>query len=335
MVNTLPSKGSLAVQQTRLTNTLAPFYSKTAAEPRLTVIGAGAWGSALATVATRNNHAVKLWSRRQSEPLASAIAEADVLLCAVSMKGVPSVIEQIKACNLPKTKIILTATKGLDPATKQTPSQMWQAAFPDNPVAVLSGPNLSREIEMGLPATTVVASQDEAAAKVVQDIFSSETFRVYINTDPLGTELGGTLKNIMAIAAGVCDGLNLGTNAKAGLLTRALPEMMRIGTHMGASSETFFGLSGLGDLLATCDGTLSRNYRVGFGLAEGKDLETVLIELQSTAEGVNTTRVLVDMARTHRIPVPIARQVCRLLDNEISPMEAVQALMERELKAEY
>jgi glycerol-3-phosphate dehydrogenase (NAD(P)+) len=180
-----------------------------------------------------------------------------------------------------------------------------------------------------------VASQDEAAAKVVQDIFSSETFRVYINTDPLGTELGGTLKNIMAIAAGVCDGLNLGTNAKAGLLTRALPEMMRIGTHMGASSETFFGLSGLGDLLATCDGTLSRNYRVGFGLAEGKDLETVLIELQSTAEGVNTTRVLVDMARTHNIPVPIARQVCRLLNNEISPMEAVQALMERELKAEY
>lgn len=335
MVNTLPTKEARLVKQGNLKNTLTPFpVHHFTTTPRLTVMGAGAWGSALATVASRNAHPVRLWSRRDGEPLSSAIADADVILCAVSMKGVPSVIEQLKACNIPPEKIILTATKGLDPKTTQTPSQLWQAAFPHNPIAVLSGPNLSQEIQQGLPATTVVASQDEAAAQRVQSIFSSETFRVYINTDPLGTELGGTLKNIMAIAAGVCDGLNLGTNAKAGLLTRALPEMIRIGTHLGASAETFFGLSGLGDLLATCNGTLSRNYRVGLGLAQGKDLETVLMELQSTAEGVNTTRVLVDLAHQQQIPVPIARQVCRLLDGKITPMTAVQALMERELKAE-
>ena len=228
----------------------------------------------------------------------------------------------------------MTATKGLD-FTTRTPSQVWQEAFPQNHLVVLSGPNLSKEIQQGLPAATVVASQEPSAAQTVQAIFNSESFRVYINTDPLGTELGGTLKNVIAIAAGVCDGLRLGTNAKASLLTRALPEIVRVGTRLGASPETFFGLSGLGDLLTTCNSPLSRNYQVGYGLAQGKGLDQILLELEGTAEGVNTAHVLIEIAKQQQLTVPIADQVYRLLQGETTAQEAVRALMERAPKPEF
>jgi glycerol-3-phosphate dehydrogenase (NAD(P)+) len=300
----------------------------------LTILGGGAWGSALANLATKKGHAVNLWSRRNSINLESVIQDADVAISAVSMKGVGATVDRLLALDLNPSTIIVTVTKGLDPATTQTPSQIWQNAFPNNSIVVLSGPNLSEEIQQGLPAATVAASLDLAAAKQVQTIYSSDIFRVYVNQDPLGTELGGTLKNVFAIAAGVCDGLQLGTNAKSALLTRALPEMMRVGIRLGAKAETFYGLSGLGDLLATCNSPLSRNYRVGFGLAEGKSLEQVLEELQSTAEGVNTANVLIDLADRREIEVPVSRQVYRLLNGEITPQKAVLGLMERALKPE-
>ncbi|MCU0545609.1 MAG: NAD(P)H-dependent glycerol-3-phosphate dehydrogenase [Oscillatoriaceae cyanobacterium Prado104] len=300
----------------------------------LTILGGGAWGSALANLAAKKGNEVNLWSRRNSVNLESVIQDADVAISAVSMKGVGATVDRLLALDLNPSTIIVTVTKGLDTATTQTPSQIWHEAFPNNSIVVLSGPNLSEEIDRGLPAATVAASFDLAAAKQVQTIYSSEIFRVYVNQDPLGTELGGTLKNVFAIAAGVCDGLQLGTNAKSALLTRALPEMMRVGIRLGAKAETFYGLSGLGDLLATCNSPLSRNYRVGFGLAEGKSLEQVLQELQSTAEGVNTANVLIDLADRREIEVPVSRQVYRLLNNEITPQKAVVALMERALKPE-
>jgi glycerol-3-phosphate dehydrogenase (NAD(P)+) len=301
----------------------------------VTILGAGVWGSALATLARRNPNEVRLWFRRSPESLDAAIKDADVIVSAVSMKGVRPTIEKLESLTLPEHTIIVTATKGLDPATTHTPSQIWQEAFPCHSIVVLSGPNLSKEIQKGLLAATTVASKNIKAAETVQTVFSSDVLRVYVNEDPLGTELGGTLKNVMAIAAGVCDGLQLGTNAKAALLTRALPEMIRVGTQMGASTETFFGLSGLGDLLATCDSPLSRNYQVGYGLAQGKSLEQILEELEGTAEGVNTTNVLVKLANQEAIPVPIARQVYRLIHGKSTPQEAVQALMERDLKSEF
>ncbi|MCC0177743.1 NAD(P)H-dependent glycerol-3-phosphate dehydrogenase [Waterburya agarophytonicola K14] len=299
------------------------------------ILGTGVWGSALGAIAKSNSHDIRFWSHRGTDSLESIVKDAVIVLSAVSMKGVMATIAKLKKLNLSSDKIIVTATKGLDPETTRTPSQIWQAAFPDNPVVVLSGPNLSKEIARGLPAATVVASNDLAAAEKVQDIFASDTFRVYVNQDPIGTELGGTLKNVIAIASGVCDGMNLGTNAKAALLTRALPEMIRIGTHLGASGETFFGLSGLGDLIATCDSPLSRNYQVGYGLAQDKTLEQILAELEGTAEGVNTTNVLIKIADMETIAVPIARQVHRLLRGKITPVEAIQALMERDLKPEF
>lgn len=301
---------------------------------KLTILGAGAWGSALATLAEKNEHQVYLWSRRSSLNLATALADSEVIVSAVSMAGVGAMVKQVRAYPIPNHAIIVTATKGLDPATTYTPSKIWQDAFPQHSIVVLSGPNLSQEIEQGLPTATVTASLNLAAAKQVQQIFSSETFRVYVNCDPLGTELGGTLKNVFAIAAGVCDGLKLGTNAKSALLTRALPEMIRIGVGLGAQIETFYGLSGLGDLLTTCNSALSRNYRVGYGLAQGKSLEQVLADLHSTAEGVNTTNVLIDLAQQQNIEVPISTQVYRLINGKITPEQAVLALMERALKPE-
>jgi len=250
------------------------------------------------------------------------------------MKGVKPVIEQVQTCGLNPSTAIVTVTKGLDPSDRITPSQLWQNAFPENSVVVLAGPNLSKEINQGLPAATTVASRDPQAAQWVQQVFSSTRFRVYTNDDPLGVELGGTLKNVLAIAAGVCDGLHLGTNAKAALLTRGLTEMIRIGTHWGAKPETFYGLSGLGDLLATCNSPLSRNYQVGYQLAKEKPLWEILDHLEGTAEGINTTQVLVQLAQIHHIPIPICTQVDLLLQGKISPHQALHALMLRDIKPE-
>ncbi|BAW97606.1 NAD+ dependent glycerol-3-phosphate dehydrogenase [[Synechococcus] sp. NIES-970] len=328
---------TISPQETPTLNAVVPVRRPNSVNTNrktIAMLGSGAWGSALATLAAVNDHELRIWSRQGELSLQVAIAGADIIISAISMKGVADVAEQLKDLSLPKETIIVTATKGLDPKTTRTPSQIWQETFPENPVVVLSGPNLSKEIEAGLPAATVVASTDLEAAETVQTVFASDCFRVYTNNDPLGTELGGTLKNVMAIAVGVCEGLKLGTNAKSALITRALPEMIRIGTHLGAQPETFLGLAGLGDMLATCTSPLSRNYRVGYGLAQGKDLEQILEELGSTAEGVNTTAVLIAIANREQIPIPIARQVYRLLKGKITPAEAVSNLMERDLKAE-
>lgn len=300
----------------------------------LAVLGAGAWGQALAHLARSNQHPVRIWSRRGDLTLAEAVAGADMVVSAVPMAGVPELMDRLGDLAIPLPNLLVTATKGLDAATTLTPSQIFQAAFPRLAVVVVSGPNLSVEIEQGLPAATVVACNQPAAAEAAQRVLATESFRIYRSGDPLGAELGGTLKNVMAIAVGVCDGLQLGANARSALITRALPELIRIGTHLGGQPETFLGLSGLGDLLATCTSPLSRNYRVGYGLAQGKALSQVLEELGSTAEGVNTAQVVMAIARRDQLSLPICQQVDQLLRGEITPGAAVAALMERQLKAE-
>ncbi len=302
---------------------------------KVAILGAGAWGRALANLAQTNAHHVKIYSRRGSESLAQIVEDADIILSAVSMKGVRDVVSQLKSLSISPQTILVTATKGLDPATTCTPSQIWQAIFPNNPVVVLCGPNLSKEITQELPAATVVASNIESAAESVQLVFNSTRFRVYTNSDSLGVELGGTLKNVMAIAAGVCDGLQLGTNAKAALVTRGLTEMVRIGVDWGAKPETFYGLSGLGDILATCNSPLSRNYQVGYQLGQGKTLAEILSQLQETAEGVNTASVLLERAKQQNISMPITQGVYSLLKAEVTPRQALLDLMKRDIKPEY
>jgi glycerol-3-phosphate dehydrogenase (NAD(P)+) len=302
----------------------------------ITVVGSGAWGTTLATLATQQGHRVRLWSRRSGDRLESVLENADLVISAVSMKGVRSIAAQVRS--LPAPTIVLTATKGLDPEATEglplLPSQLWQAALPTQAIVVLSGPNLSQEIQQGLPAATVVASLDAAAATTVQTALSSRNFRVYTNPDVLGVELGGTLKNVIAIAVGACDGLHLGTNAKAALITRGLAEVIRIGSYWGAKAETFYGLSGLGDLIATCNSALSRNYQVGYGLAQGKSLAEVLATLQGTAEGINTAQVLVKLAELRGIDAPISQLVDRLLKGKITAIAALEALMTRDFKPE-
>lgn len=305
----------------------------------IAVLGAGAWGTTLATLAAAKGHTVKVWSRHSQERLQTVIETADVVISAISMKGVSEVVEQIQPGAIAPQTIFVTATKGLavktnTDTTPLLPSQIWQAALPSHRVVVLSGPNLSKEIQQGLPAATVVASESLAAAERVQMVLSSNAFRVYTNSDVLGVALGGALKNVIAIAVGACDGLQLGTNAKAALVTRGLAEMIRVGVFWGARSETFYGLSGLGDLLATCNSALSRNYQVGYGLAQGEALTAVLAHLQGTAEGVNTTQVLMKLATQQQIAVPISHQVDRLLNGDITPQAAVEALMLRDYKPE-
>jgi glycerol-3-phosphate dehydrogenase (NAD(P)+) len=309
------------------------MYSNT--KLSVAILGAGAWGASLANLAAANGHQVRVWSRQGSQSLQVALKDVQIVLSAISMIGVRDVASQVQSFPFSPETIFVTATKGLDPQTTCTPSQIWQTTFPKHPVVVLSGPNLSKEIQMELPAASVVASNIPTAAEVVQLVFSSHRFRVYTNPDPLGVELGGTLKNVIAIAAGVCDGLQLGTNAKAALVTRGLTEMVRIGNNWGAKTETFYGLSGLGDLLATCNSPLSRNYQVGYQLAGGKSLTETLANLQGTAEGVNTCRVLMQRAKQQNIAVPITEQVYRLLQGEITPGQALDELMLRDIKPEY
>jgi len=300
----------------------------------LAILGAGAWGTVLGELAVRNGHHVTFWSRRSDRPLAEVLESAAIAISAVSIQGVPDVAAQIRSLGLPADRILVTATKGLDAATTYTASQLWCQYLPNTSIVVFSGPNLAKEIRIGLPAATVVSSHDAQAAQVVQQIFASDRFRVYTNDDPLGTELGGTLKNVIAIAVGVCDGLELGTNAKSALITRALAELIRIGTHLGGQTDTFFGLSGLGDMLATCNSSLSRNYQVGYRLAQGQTLPNALASIGETAEGVNTANVLFDIANREHISMPIAHQVYLLLNRQITPRQAVEALMERGLKSE-
>ncbi len=301
---------------------------------RITIIGAGAWGGALGNLTQINGYVPTIWSRNCGTELTDAVRDRLAIISAVSMAGVRPVIERLQGAIEPR-QIIVTATKGLDASTNLTPAQLWRTAFPANPIVVLSGPNLSLEIQQGLPAATVVASDRADAATQIQTIFSSPKFRVYTNDDPVGVEIAGTVKNVIAIAAGTCDGLNLGNNAKSALLTRGLTEIIRIGRYWGAKTETFYGLSGLGDLLATCNSPLSRNYQVGYGLAQGKTLSDILTNLQGTAEGVNTTKVLIQIATQHQIYMPITVLVDRLLQGQITAQEAIMALMQRDRKSEY
>jgi glycerol-3-phosphate dehydrogenase (NAD(P)+) len=234
----------------------------------------------------------------------------------------------------PRT-IVLSAVKGLEAETGKRMSELIEEELsPRAPVCVLSGPNLSREIARGLPAATIIACRDLTAAETVRDAFMSPSFRVYTNDDVTGVEFAGALKNIVAIGAGMCDGLGYGDNAKAGLLTRGLAEITRLGTAAGAKPLTFAGLAGVGDLMATCYSALSRNHTVGVELAKGRPLEEVLASLQQTAEGVTTTVAARNLARRLKVEMPITEQMYRVLFEGLDPRQGVAELMGRAPKHE-
>ena len=295
------------------------------------VLGGGAWGSTLAGLLSQSGHQVQIWRRQHGPQGLQALEAAELLVGATALVGVSGVAHQIKGWS---ARPLVSCSKGLDPSSGLTASALWQAACPRWPVVVLSGPNLASELQQGLPAASVLAGHDEGLLTELQQQLSTEQFRLYRNTDPLGAELAGGLKNVMAVAAGICDGLHLGANARASLLTRALAEMATVLRGLGGRQDTLYGLAGIGDLLATATSPLSRNYRFGLALAEGLSKQQALERVGATVEGVPTCEAIASLGRQKQWSLPITESVASLLRAELSPAEALQHLMQRELRCE-
>jgi len=263
-----------------------------------------------------------------------AVDGAEAVVFVVVSDGVSQAGNQLKEC-LPAGIPIISGTKGLSADTGLTVSQTLSGLLGGrNPVAALSGPNLALELARGVPTATVIACKNDSIAHDMQALFMCPSLRVYTNQDVVGVELAGALKNVIAIGAGICDGLGFGDNTKAAMLTRGLAEITRLGTKIGARQETFMGLAGVGDLIATCASPLSRNRRVGLGLGQGRKLADIMRDLGQVAEGVPTTRAAYSLARKHETPMPITEQVYQVLFDGKPPKAAVGDLMSREPKDE-
>ena len=279
--------------------------------------------------------------------LETCIAGASVIVFACTSQSLRTIAGQVKPLLAGTTgqvsighglddrlPALVSAVKGLELQTLLRMSEVLAEVMPGRPIAALTGPNLSEEILSGMPAASVVASSEQELARALQEFFSVSKFRVYANDDLVGCELGGTLKNIIAIAAGSCDGLGLGLNAKAALLTRGLAEMSRLAVRLGAKPATLSGLAGMGDLFATCGSPLSRNYRVGFELVRGKSLEQILTGLGAVAEGVTTAEAVCELSKKLGLELPIAEQVESTLKGKSTPAGAIMALLSRPLASE-
>jgi glycerol-3-phosphate dehydrogenase (NAD(P)+) len=329
---------------------------------RIAVIGAGSWGTTAAALAAGGTSTI-LWARQQdladgvnrehrnprylpghtlpeglvaTADLTKAIDGARAVVMAVPSHGFRDVFSAA-APHIDESVPILSLTKGIEQDTLATMTHVVAEVSPGHDrgrIGVMTGPNLASEIAAGQPTAAVIAFQDPDPAVSLQKVFMGPTFRVYTNDDVAGCELGGALKNVMAIASGMSDGLGFGDNTRAALITRALAEVTRLGTALGGRPSTFAGLAGMGDLIATCISTSSRNHRVGFGLARGETLEAIVEEMQMVAEGIKTTRAVLDLAARHEIEMPIATHVGMVLYEGMHPRDAVLRLMTRGAKSE-
>jgi len=322
------------------------------------ILGAGAWGSALA-ISLAARHQVSLWSRdpglasdiaarRENQrylpgcrlpdnvavdtELAPLVATCDLALLAVPTAGLREAAARLFALR-PECPT-LWACKGFERGTGELPHQVVRALGAPAHCGVLSGPSFAREVALGLPTALTVASAEAHWAGEMARGLQGPRLRVYSSTDVIGVELGGALKNVIAIAAGLSDGMQLGENARAALITRGLAEIVRLGTHFGGRAETFDGLTGLGDLVLTCSGTLSRNRRVGLELASGAGIQSILGGLGHVAEGVMTAHEALRLARELGVDMPITEAVCAVLEGALTPHQAVQRLLERDSKPE-
>ncbi len=333
-----------------------------ATAPKIAVVGAGSWGTALAIQLARNGHQVKLWGHlpdhlaeierarenRRYLPgaplpdsltteanLQHALAEAVMVLVVVPSSVFRSVLQQLKPYLCDST-LLAWATKGVEKGSHKLLHQVVEEELgAAHPKALLSGPTFAREVAQGLPTAITIASERREVAHAVAELFHSETFRCYTSSDLPGVQIGGTTKNILAIAAGIADGLGFGANTRAALMTRGLHEQMRLGIRLGGEQETFMGLSGLGDLVLTCTDNQSRNRRMGLAVGSGQSIEEALEAIGQVVEGLDAARDVSQMARDLGIEMPITEQVAQVLHQQKSPHEAVRDLLQRERKAEY
>ena len=327
----------------------------------ITVIGAGAWGTALALHFAQHGNQVAMWARNSEHmatmqqerenkrylpnfafpdnltthtDLAAALADSELVLFVTSVAGLRDSVELVKqhgAGHLP----MLTACKGFELDTGLLTFQVVQQVLPDNnKVGVLSGPSFAQELAKQLPCAVVLASDNETWVKQLVQQLNTPVMRLYANTDVIGVAVGGAVKNVMAIATGLSDGLEYGLNARAALVTRGLAEITRLAVAMGAQQQTMMGLAGMGDLILTCTGALSRNRKVGLGLASGKPLHQVLTEIGHVAEGIPTIDEVFEAACRYQIDMPITEMLYQLVRNELSAQDVVERLMLREAKSE-
>jgi len=297
----------------------------------IAVLGGGAWGSTLAELLLNSGHQVRLWRRSHGEDALQALQSCELVVAAMALAGVKPVGQRIAQWT---PRPLVSCSKGLDPSSGDTASGLWNRVCPSWPVLVLSGPNLATELQHGQPAASVLAGHDQDLLATLQRQLSTDQLRLYRNNDPRGTEVAAGLKNVMAIAAGVCDGLGLGANARASLLTRALAEMALVIQELGGRSETLYGLAGIGDLMATATSPLSRNYRFGLALADGLSQSEALERIGATVEGIPTCEALCSLAQRNGWQLPIASTVLALVRAELDPATALKQLMRRELRSE-
>lgn len=328
---------------------------------KLAVLGLGCWGLVLTKLLTPKFDDVWGWSRKQdlsdellkekkskipfvveldkrvniTHNLKDAIEGADIILLVVSTSAIRSVCEQLKDAGIKSSQILVNTSKGLELPSLKRMSEVIKEVLPLQKFAVLSGPTLAREVLEGKPTAASVASDDMKVAKFVQENLNVDTkFRLYTNSDVAGVEFGGSLKNVIAIAAGFLSELDLGDNAKGAILTRGMAEIVRVGTALGANASTFWGLSGMGDLIATCSSPLSRNHTVGCMLAKGKKIEDILSELGSVAEGVKTSKAICELSEKLNIDTPISHAIYQAVYSQENSKEIFMNLMLRSLKAE-
>ena len=324
------------------------------------VLGAGSWGTALALLLHGNGLPVTIWghdgahiaemkssgeNRVYLPGIAlpptlgltselSAMIDCDLLLVVTPSKAVREVTSLLFAAELNKNAVLLSCTKGVERGSGLRMSEILAEYFPENPIAVLSGPSHAEEVARKRPTCVVLGCHDAAVAQKLQRAFSAPSFRAYTNDDVAGIELGGALKNIYALAAGICDGLGLGDNAKAALITRALVELGRLGSALGGKQATFMGLSGVGDLMVTCFSQHSRNRAVGERLGKGEQLSSIVASMPMVAEGVPTTYSAYECARRHNVETPIIDQIKGILDGSVGSAEALARLLGREPRPE-
>ena len=327
----------------------------------MAIIGCGGWGTALALLLDKNGHSVSMWGvepeyveemkRTRLNPrylpditmpesialtsdMTDCVPKSDIVIAATPTIYMRSVCERL-ASHLKTGHLVVNVAKGIEEETLLTGSQIiTDVCGEDTCVAGLYGPSHAEEVACGLPATVVATSRSPEAARMVQHVFMCPTLRVYTNTDVTGVEMGAALKNIIAIAAGACDGFGLGDNAKSALLTRGLAEITRLGVAMGARPATFAGLTGLGDLITTCVSPYGRNRAVGMRIARGETLEEILASMKQVAEGIRTTRSACELARRYDVEMPIARQVHAVLFEGKDPKAAISELMQRPPRSE-
>jgi len=326
---------------------------------RVAVIGAGSWGTTVASLVSLNTETV-LWARRTdvvqtilttrrnptylpevelspslhaTHSLTQAVAGSDVIVMAVPSHGFRDILVSL-APHLALGVPIVSLTKGLEPARGLRMSEVISEVLPQSPVAVLTGPNLAREIAQGQPAASVIATSDAALARNLQHAFNRPTWRMYTNNDVVGCEIAGVVKNVIAIGAGMAFGLGFGDNTRAALITRGLAEITRLAVAMGARPETFAGLAGMGDLIATCASSMSRNNTVGRRLGQGESLSSIIESTSMVAEGVKSSAAVLDLARAYNVEMPITEQVVAVCHHGVLASDATRALMTRALKQE-